>query len=213
MIALYDYFRSSACYRVRIALHYKGVAYEQRPIHLVRDGGQQRSAAYKARNPQGLIPALELEDGTVIGQSLAILEYLEAVYPSPALIPADPVMAAKVRAVALGIACDIHPLNNLRVFDYLKGPLKASEDDVKAWHAHWSLKGGLEIVEQMIEGGDTCFGDAPTLADVMLIPQVFNARRFNVDISHLPKILRVDTACSALPAFAAAHPAQQLDAE
>ncbi len=209
---LYSYFRSSAAYRVRIALNLKGLALETVPVHLIKDGGEQRLPAYRAKHPQGLVPALELDDGTVLTQSLAIIAYLEAIRPAPALIPADPVLAAQVRAVALAIACDIHPLNNLRVLDYLKGPLGHSQEETEAWYRHWVRDGGLRAVEQMIEGGPFCFGAAPTLADVVLVPQVFNARRFQVPLDDLPKIRAADAACAALDAFARAHPDRQPDA-
>ncbi|MFZ5674982.1 MAG: maleylacetoacetate isomerase [Pseudomonadota bacterium] len=210
---LYDYFRSSAAYRVRIALKLKNVQVEQVGIHLLKDGGRQHGADYRARNPQGLVPALELDDGTVLTQSLAIIDYLDTVFPEPRLVPADPVLAAKARAVALTIACDIHPLDNLRVLDYLKGRLGHSQGDVDDWYRHWILAGGLDAVEALIEGDRFCFGDSPSVADICLIPQVFNARRFKVDISHLRKIEAVDRHCKALPAFLAAHPLRQPDAE
>ena len=209
---LYDYFRSSAAYRVRIALQLKGVKVEQIQVHLVKDGGLHKQPSYRAKNPQGLIPALELNDGTILTQSLAIIDYLDQLLPSPRLIPADPVRAAKVRAVALAIACDIHPLNNLRVLNYLKGPLGHTQDETDAWYRHWILE-GLEAVEALIEGERFCFGDQPSLADACLIPQVFNARRYKIDISHLRKIVSIDRHCSELPAFAAAHPLRQPDAE
>jgi maleylacetoacetate isomerase len=210
---LYGYFRSSAAYRVRIALALKGIDVEQVAIHLVKEGGRQLKPEYLARNPQGLVPALELDDGTVLTQSLAIIDYLEAVAPEPRLVPQDPVRAAQIRAVALAIACEIHPLNNLRVLNYLKGPLGRPQDEVDAWYRHWILKGGLEAVEALIEGAPFCFGDRPSLADICLIPQVFNARRYKINISHLEKIEAVDRHCKELPAFKAAHPAQQPDAE
>jgi len=210
---LYTYFRSSAAYRVRIALNLKGIEAEQVPIHLMKDGGQQRLPAYLAKNPQGLVPALELDDGTVLTQSLAIIEYLDGLRPEPRLIPADPVLAAKVRAVALAIACDTHPLNNLRVLNYLKAPFGHGQADIDAWYRHWVLEGGLQAVERLITGAPFCFGTAPTLADVMLVPQVANARRFDAPIDHLPKILAADAACNALEAFARAHPTRQSDAE
>ena len=188
---LYDYFRSSAAYRVRIALHLKGVSVEQISVHLVKDGGQHRQSLYRAKNPQGLVPALELDDGTILTQSLAIIDYLDQVFPEPRLVPADPVRAAKVRAIALAIACDIHPLNNLRVLNYLKGPLGCTQDEADAWYRHWVLE-GLEAVEALIDGGHFCFGDSPSLADACLIPQVFNARRYKIDISHLKKIEAVE---------------------
>jgi maleylpyruvate isomerase len=210
---LYTYFRSSAAYRVRIALNLKGIAAEMVPVHLLKDGGQQTKPDYLARNPQGLVPALELDDGTVLTQSLAIIEYLEQIKPAPRLIPADPVMAARVRAAALAIACDIHPLNNLRVLNYLKGPLGRGQAEVDAWYRYWVMEGGLQAVERMVTGDPFCFGAAPTLADVALVPQLFNARRFDVALDHLPKILAADAACAKLEAFAKAHPAQQPDAQ
>ena len=210
---LYGYFRSSAAYRVRIALALKGIEVEQVAIHLVKDGGQQLKAPYLALNRQGLVPALELDDGTLLTQSLAIIDYLESIAPQPRLVPQDPVKAAQVRAVALTIACDIHPLNNLRVLNYLKGPLVRPQAEVDQWYRHWILKGGLEAVETLIEGRRFCFGDSPSLADICLIPQVLNARRYKVDIAHLKKIEAVEQHCNTLAAFKRAHPAQQPDAE
>jgi maleylpyruvate isomerase len=208
---LYGYFRSSAAYRVRIALNLKDIAVEHIGTHLLKDGGRQKLPDYLARNPQGLVPALELDDGTILTQSLAIIEYLDAIKPSPGLIPADPVPAAKVRAVALAIACDTHPLNNLRVLNYLKGPLRHTQDEVDDWYRHWCLEGGLNAVEKMISGGDFCFGDGPTLADICLVPQIFNARRFNLALDHLPRIEKVCRACEGLNAFMRAHPSRQPD--
>lgn len=210
---LYGYFRSSAAYRVRIALNLKGIAVEHVSVHLAKDGGQQRKMEYLARNPQGLVPALELDDGTLLTQSLAIIEYLEAKKPHPRLIPADPVQAAKVRAVAQAIACEIHPLNNLRVLNYLKGPLQQPQASVDAWMLHWMLNGGLDAVEALIPGDAFCFGNTPTLADCCVIPQLFNARRFKIDFDHLPKICRVEQTCATYPAFLSAQPSQQVDAE
>jgi maleylpyruvate isomerase len=210
---LYDYFRSSAAYRVRIALELKGLKAERRYVHLVREGGEQRRPGYLAKNPQALIPALELDDGAVITQSLAIIEYLESICPAPKLIPSDPVLAAKARAVSLIIACDIHPLTNLRVANYLEGELGQSASAIEAWRRHWILKGGLEAVERLIEPAPFCFGTSPTLADICLIPQVFSARRFSTPLEDLPKILAVDAACAELPAFRNAHPSAQADAE
>jgi maleylpyruvate isomerase len=210
---LYGYFRSSAAYRVRIALNLKGLRVDHVAVHLIRDGGEQHRPEYRARHPQALVPALELDDGTVLTQSLAIIEYLDAVWPEPRLIPADALAAAQVRAVALAIACDIHPLNNTRVREYLKGPLRHSTEEVDAWYRHWILEGGLEAVERMIQGRPFCFGERLSLADICLVPQVFNARRNNVSIDHLPKIVRVDATCAALDAFRLAHPSLQPDAE
>jgi maleylacetoacetate isomerase len=210
---LYGYFRSSAAYRVRIVLNLKGIAVEHVPVHLVKDGGQQTLPAYRARNPQSLVPALELDDGTVLMQSLAIMEYLDTVQPLPRLVPADPVLAARVRAVALAVACDIHPLNNLRVLNYLKGPLQLKREQSDAWYRHWILQGGLEAIEQMLPGDRFCFGDAPGLADCCLIPQLANARRFKIGFEHLPRICRAEAACAELDAFVRAEPSSQADAE
>lgn len=210
---LYGYFRSSAAYRVRIALNLKGIAVRHIPIHLLKDSGEQTLPAYLSRNPQAIVPSLELDDGTILTQSLAIIEYLEAIHPSPRLIPAEAIAAAKVRAVALAVACEIHPLNNLRVLTYLKGPLQRTQAEVDEWYRHWVLHGGLDAIEQMLPGDSFCFGDGPTLADCCLIPQLFNARRFKVQLDHLPKILRAEQSCLALEAFAAAHPSRQADAQ
>lgn len=208
---LYGYFRSSAAYRVRIALNLKGLVAEQAPVHLLKHGGEQKHESFRALNPQGLVPALELDDGTVLTQSLAIIDYLEAEAPHPRLIPSDPVLAAKVRAVALAIACEIHPLNNLRVLDYLRGELGQPDAAVKGWYRHWVVE-GLAAVEAMIAAGPFCFGAAPTLADICLVPQVFNARRYQVDLDRFPKTVTVDSRCAEIEAFAAAHPERQPDA-
>ena len=210
---LYGYFRSSAAYRVRIALNLKDVKVEHVPVHLIKDGGRQKLPEHLVRNPQGLVPVLELDDGTVLTQSLAIMEYLDAVHPQPKLMPSDPILAARVRAVALAVACDIHPLNNLKVLKYLKGPLQLGQDQIDAWYRHWILQGGLEAIEQMLPGDPFCFGQAPTLADCCLIPQLYNARRLKVDYGHLSKVIRVEAACAALDGFAAAEPSRQADAE
>ncbi|MBG0808688.1 maleylacetoacetate isomerase [Methylosinus sp. H3A] len=208
---LYDYFRSSAAYRVRIAIELKGLAVERIPIHLAR--GEQRRPDYLSKNPQGLAPALQLDDGTIITQSLAIIDYLDALAPQPRLTPADPLLAAKVRGVALAIACDIHPLNNRRVLDYLRERLGQDDSGVDDWVHHWVLKGGLEAVEQLVEPGPFCFGAQPTLADVCLVPQLFAARRFSTPLDALPKLRAVEAHCLAHPAFAAAEPSRQGDAE
>lgn len=208
---LYDYYRSSAAYRVRIALHLKGMEVEHVPVHLAR--GEQRRPEFLAKNPQGLAPALELDDGTLLTQSLAIIDYLDALQPQPRLTPAEPLLAARVRAVALAIACDIHPLNNRRVLDYLQSELGQSADATETWVRHWVLKGGLEAVEQLIEPAPYCFGPTPTLADVCLVPQLFAARRFATPLDGLPKILAVEARCAEHRAFQAAHPSRQADAE
>lgn len=212
---LYGYFRSSAAYRVRIALNLKGLGYESIPVHLVKDGGQQFSEAYRALNPTALVPTL-VDGDLAIGQSLAILEYLEEIHPQPALLPSSAGERARVRAIAQTIACDVHPLNNLRVLKYLKSDLGLDEDAKNKWYKHW-ISVGLGSVEALLAGssatGRFCHGDQPTLADVLLVPQVYNARRFDCDLSAMPTLTRIVDACSALDAFARAEPARQPDAE
>jgi maleylpyruvate isomerase len=207
----YDYFRSSAAYRVRLALELKGLKLARHCVHLAN--GDQHQAEYLSKNPQGLVPAIELDNGALITQSLAIIEYLDRLYPTPRLVPEDPLLAAKARAVAYVIACDTHPLINLRVGAYLLDQLGESPSHVEKWRRHWILKGGLEAVEQMIDPRPFCFGAHPTLADICLIPQIFSARRFAAPLEHLPKIVSVDAACASLSAFRAAHPSAQPDAE
>ena len=212
---LYDYFRSSAAYRVRIALNLKGVVPDERTfVHLRM--GNQRAQDYLALNPQGLVPALALDDGTVLTQSLAIVEFLDETHPQPPLLPADPGGRARVRSIALAIACEIHPLNNLRVLNYLVGTLGVSREQKDGWYRYW-IDVGFEALEKSLARdpatGRFCHGDAPTLADVCLVPQIANARRFAVDLSPYPTLLRLEAACNALPAFAAAAPANQPDAE
>jgi maleylacetoacetate isomerase len=209
-MVLYDYFRSSAAFRVRIALALKGVAVERRFVHLAR--GEQRLPAFLAKNPQGLAPALELDDGVVLTQSLAIIDYLERIAPQPPLLPSDAVEAARVRAMALAIACDIHPLGNLRVVDYLRSELKQSADAALVWRRHWVTE-GFHALEAMIEPTPFCFGPAPSLADVCLAPQVYYAERFGVDLTPFPKIASAAAACAGHPAFRAAHPSVQPDAD
>lgn len=208
MPTLYDYFRSSASFRVRIALQLKGVAYDRVHVHLVRDGGEQHGAPYRAVNPAGLVPAWADGEG-VLGQSLAILEYLEETYPEPALLPTDRAERAWLRSVALTVACDIHPLNNLRVLQYLEQALGASEAARKDWYAHW-VETGLATVEAMLtrHGQPSAFalGDAPSLADVCIVPQVANALRFSCKLGHVPRVTALYDACMALPAFQRAAP-------
>lgn len=216
MLRLYSYFRSSAAYRVRIALQLKGLAFETVPVHLLRGGGEQLHGAYRAVNPAALVPALDLGTGAAaLTQSLAILEYLEEAHPTPALLPPDALGRARVRALAFTVACDIHPLNNLRVLNYLTGPLQASEAERNAWALHW-MGLGLGAFEQHLAGnahtGLCCHGDTPTLADCCLVPQAFNARRFGMDLAPYPTVQRIVQHCTGLEAFRAAHPAQQPDA-
>ena len=214
-LRLYTYWRSSAAYRVRIALALKGLEYESVPRHLLRDGGEQRRPDYLALNPQGLVPALE-DDGVIVTQSLAICEYLEERFPEPALLPAAPRDRAAVRAMALAVACDIHPLNNLRVLQYLRSELGQDDAGVARWARHW-IASGFEALEQLVArhsgDGRHCFGSAVTLADVCLVPQVANARRVQLDLAPWPRILAVTGHLESLPAFAAARPDAQPDAE
>jgi len=214
-LRLYTYWRSSAAYRVRIALAVKGLPYESVPRHLLRDGGQHRQADYLATNPQGLIPALE-HDGHVVTQSLAICEYLDEVFPQPPLLPADPRGRAAVRAMALAIACDIHPLNNLSVQQYLRTELGQRDDGVTRWAQHWIAR-GFAALEQLLArhsaDGRYCYGDTVTLADACLVPQVYNARRVQLDLGAYPRLTAVARHLEALPAFAAARPESQPDAE
>ena len=212
---LHTYFRSSAAYRVRIALNLKGLDYEAVPVHLVRGGGEHRQPAYLGLNPAGLVPALE-DQGQVLTQSLAIIEYLEETHPQPALLPAAPLDRARVRAIAQAIACDIHPVNNLRVLQYLTRELGADEVQKSAWYRHW-IGVGLQAVEAMLAGDARsaafCHGDTPGVADCCLVPQVFNARRFGCDLSAMPTVLRIADNCAGLEAFRRAAPEAQPDAE
>jgi maleylacetoacetate isomerase/maleylpyruvate isomerase len=205
---LYTYFRSSAAYRVRIALALKGVAYESVPVNLLK--GEQKGAEYEAVNPQRRIPSLDIGD-TVLLQSPAILEYLDEVHPDPPLLPVGAVQRAKVRAVCSIIACDIHPLHNSGTLAYLKGPLGQDQAALDAWYGHW-VRAGLDAVERLLEPGPYAFGGRVTLADVYLVPQVFNARRFNFGLEPYPKIAAVDAACTNLETFRAAAPGNQPDA-
>lgn len=215
-LTLYGYWRSSAAYRVRIALNLKGLAYRQVPVHLVKDGGQQRAADYRALNPQQLVPLLvdEANGGARISQSLAILEYLDEVFPVPALLPADPVERARVRALAMHIACEIHPLNNLRVLQYLSAELGIDDEAKNAWYRHW-VGQGLAAVEAGLEcfDGRLSLNDRPGYLEACLVPQVYNARRFACDLAAYPRILEIVARCETLPAFQQAAPEVQPDAQ
>lgn len=210
---LYSYFRSSAAYRVRIALNIKGINYETVPVHLLKDGGQQLSESYRALNPTALVPTLAEGDWSV-GQSMAILEYLEETHPTPALLPSEPQARARVRAIAQTIACDIHPLNNLRVLKYLKHQIGVDEKTKNQWYAHWTEE-GLASVEALLsrssETGRYCHGDQITFADICLIPQVVNAKRFECNLDDMPTIQRIYKACVDLDAFQKAAPLNQPD--
>lgn len=216
---LYGYFRSSASYRVRIALNLKVLAYEAVPVHLLKNGGEQFSAEYRQLNPDALVPALIDETASAasaLTQSLAIIEYLDETHPEPPLLPRSAVDRAYVRGIALSIACDIHPLNNLRVLRYLKRELHVSEEAKNAWYRHWCEQ-GLAALETTLardtRTGVFCFGATPTLADCCLVPQIANAQRLDCNLSGMPTIMRINDACMALEAFANAAPAKQPDAE
>jgi maleylacetoacetate isomerase len=211
-VKLYTYFRSSAAYRVRIALNLKGLSYESLPIHLIKDGGRHKSPEYRALNPQMRVPTLTLDDGEILTQSLAIIEYLDETHPSPPLLPKDAVARAKVRALSQLIACDIHPLNNLGPLRYLKNALKHEQSDIDAWYHHWIIE-GFTALETMLQPGTYSFGNTVTLADICLVPQVYNARRLKVPLDKFPKIVAADAACLKLAAFDKARPENQPDAE
>jgi len=209
---LYSYWRSSAAYRVRIALALKNLSAEIIPVHLLKDGGQQKSDDYQQLNPAQLVPCL-VDDTLTLNQSLAIIEYLDAVHPAKRLIPADPVLAAQVRAFALDIACDIHPLNNLRVLQYLTNELGVDENQKLQWIKHWLAKGFAALEQRLAcSAGQYCFADQLTLADVVLVPQVYNAIRFQLDLTQYPHIDRLYRQLTQLPAFMQASPEQQPDA-
>jgi maleylacetoacetate isomerase/maleylpyruvate isomerase len=210
---LYTFFRSSAAFRVRIALNIKGLQYESVPKAFARN--EHRAADYLALNPQGLLPALAT-DGVVLSQSLAIIEYLNERHPVPPLLPDDPLDRARVRSMALAIACEIHPLNNLRVLNYLRSDLQQDDEGVGTWYRHWVSEGFRGLEQQAREfsaQGRYCFGDAVSLADVLLVPQMFNARRFKTDLTQFPTLVGISTHLEALPPFAAARPEVQPDAQ
>ena len=213
-LVLYTYWRSSAAYRVRIGLELKGLAWEGRPVHLVRDGGEQHAQAYAALNPQQLVPTL-LHDGHTLTQSLAILEYLDERFPQTPLLPADAVGRARVRALAQLVACDIHPINNLRVMQYLERSLQVPADARTQWTLHWMADGFAAMEAMLATSSDTgvfCHGDRPGLADICLLPQLYNAHRFGLDLAPYPTLRRIEAACQALDAFDRARPENQPDA-
>jgi maleylacetoacetate isomerase/maleylpyruvate isomerase len=210
---LHNYFRSSASFRVRIALELKGLSYEYLPVHLVK--GEHKAQAYAAVSPSRMVPTLETDDGQRLGQSLAIIEYLDETHPQPPLLPADPLGRARVRSLAQLIACDIHPLNNLRVLKYLVRELKVEEEAKNTWYRHWVREGLLAFERELalLPRGTYCYGDTPTLADCCLVPQIFNGKRFNVDFSGLDRTLAAFDACMKLPAFQKAQPSSCPDNE
>jgi maleylacetoacetate isomerase len=214
-VKLYSYFRSSAAYRVRIALNIKGLSYEYVAKHLLKNSGEHRQADYLALNPQGLIPTLE-HDGAIVTQSLAIIEYLDEVFPEPPLLPKPAIDRATVRAMALLIACDIHPLNNMRVLNYLKSPLGQETEAIAHWYRHW-IDEGFGALEKMVlrhtYDVSYCFGNNVSIADVLLAPQVANARRYQIDLTAFPTLLKISTHLESLPAFVGARPEAQPDAE
>jgi maleylacetoacetate isomerase len=212
---LHTYFRSSAAYRVRIALELKGIAAEQASVHLVRNGGEQFSAAFAALSPQQLVPVLE-DDDLVLSQSLAIIEYLDESRPRHPLLPPDTAGRARVRALSLAIACDLHPINNLRVLQYLSEKLGASSEQKNDWYRHWVAVGLGALEQQLVRDAATgafCHGDTPGMADCCLVPQLYNAHRFNCDLAAYPTLLAIGRRCAALPAFERASPERQADSQ
>ena len=215
-LTLYTYFRSSAAYRVRIALNLKQLEYESAFIHLIKDGGQQRSEEYQNINPQMLIPSLKLETNDVLHQSLAIIEYLDETYPQTPLLPGNTLQRAQIRAFALSICCDIHPLNNLRVLGYLRDTLSIAENQRTTWYQHWITQGFTALekrLQQTKREGSFCFGKQATLADICLVPQVYNAKRFQCDLEPYPLIQEINHHCLTLDAFKHAAPEMQTDNE
>ena len=209
---LYSYFRSSAAFRVRIALNLKGLDYESVPVHLVKDGGHNRRPEFRAVNPQMRIPALVVPGGDVLIQSLAIIEYLDETHPDPALLPKDAIARAQARALAQIIACDIHPLNNVGALRYLKREMHQEQSAIDAWYHHW-VSEGFEAFEALAQPGPYACGNKVTVADLCLVPQVYNARRLKVPLEKFPKIVGIDAACLELPAFDRARPENQPDTE
>lgn len=215
MLKLYSYWRSTAAYRVRIALNVKRLSYQMIPVHLVKDGGEQHKPEYLERNPQGLVPLLD-DNGKLLSQSMAICEYLEESFKGPNLLPSEPFLRAKVRSLCQIIACDIHPIDNLRVLKYLKAELNVSDEAKDKWYAHW-IHEGFKAIEQELqhykELGPYAFGDILTLADAFIVAQMYNARRFNVDLSNYPRLVEIEEHCLTLDAFKDAQPESQPDAE
>ena len=209
---LYSYFRSSAAYRARIALNLKGLTYETAPVHLIKDGGHNKRPEFRAVNPQMRVPALVAPTGEVLIQSLAIIEYLDEIHPEPPLLPKDPIGRAHARALAQIIACDIHPLNNTSPLRYLKNEMHQEQSAIDAWYHHWILA-GFDALEALVRPGPYACGTQVTIADIFLVPQVANARRLKVPLDKFPKIVGIDAACLALPAFDRARPENQPDAE
>lgn len=212
---LYTYFRSSAAYRVRIALNLKGLAYDAVPVHLLKDGGQHLQDEYRKINPSALVPSFQ-DDRITLTQSMAIIEYLEETHPEPPLLPKDAPGRGRVRELAQIIGCDIHPVNNLRVLNYLVKHLGLSDQARTEWYRHWIIEGFQSLEAHLARdpgAGPFCHGDHPTIADCFLVPQVFNAQRFNIDVSAYPNIDRINSLCTELPPFQAAHPSHQPDTE
>jgi len=213
MLKLYDYYRSSASFRVRIALNIKNLNYDKIPIHLLNNGGEQFSPEYQKINPQSLVPTL-LDDDKIITQSLAIIEYLNEKYPDPPLFPNDMTLKAHIRSFAFAIAADIHPLNNRRILNYLTDNLKLSEEQKNKWYQHW-IQLGLSALEKILQKNNShshyCFGESPTLADICLIPQIYNAHRFNCDVSDFPTLMRIYDHCQQQSVFIDAWPREEVN--
>lgn len=207
---LYTYWRSTSSYRLRIALNLKGLAYEHAPVHLVKNGGEQNTPEYRALNPQGRVPILVLDDGTILRQSPAIIEYLEETYPNPALLPVDKRVRACIRAVAAIVGCDIHPLHNVSALNYIKNNFGQDDEGVASWIQKW-IYNGFDAIEPLLGKGDFSFGASPSLADVYIIPQIYAARRFSATLDKYPQILKIEKSASNHPAFVQAHPDCQPD--